>query len=126
MANAGGSSTTVEKERPAETQPAERVGYVLERLLDEVETTRDQLRQPLLEASPVATAPQGQLAPAVLSALFDEKIGGTIHLALGTGYPESGSKNRSAIHWDMIKDLRDGGAIYLDGKRIQENGKFLI
>ena len=58
--------------------------------------------------------------------LFDEKIGGTIHLALGQSYKESGGKNDSAIHWDMIKDLRDKGAIYLDGKRIQENGKFLI
>lgn len=58
--------------------------------------------------------------------LFDEKIGGTIHLAVGRSYEESGGKNDSAIHWDMIKDLRHGGAIYLDGKRIQENGKFLI
>lgn len=58
--------------------------------------------------------------------LFDEKIGGTIHLAIGQSYKESGGKNDSAIHWDMIKDLRDNGAIYLDGKRIQENGKFLI
>jgi aminopeptidase len=58
--------------------------------------------------------------------LFDEKIGGTVHLALGRSYKESGGKNDSAIHWDMIKDLRDGGAIYLDGKKVQENGKFLI
>lgn len=58
--------------------------------------------------------------------LFDEKIGGTVHLALGRSYKESGGKNDSAIHWDMIKDLRDEGAIYMDGKRIQENGKFLI
>lgn len=58
--------------------------------------------------------------------LFDEKIGGTIHLALGRSYKESGGKNNSAIHWDMIKDLRENGAIYLDGKLIQEDGKFLI
>lgn len=58
--------------------------------------------------------------------LFDEKIGGTIHLALGRSYEESGGKNDSAIHWDMIKDLRHDGAIYLDGKKIQENGKFSI
>lgn len=43
--------------------------------------------------------------------LFDEKIGGTIHLALGKGYPESGSKNTSAIHWDMVCDLRQGGEV---------------
>lgn len=58
--------------------------------------------------------------------LFDEKIGGTVHLALGRSYRESGGKNDSAIHWDMIKDIRDSGAIYMDGKRIQENGRFLI
>jgi aminopeptidase len=58
--------------------------------------------------------------------LFDEKIGGTIHLALGRSYPETGGKNQSAIHWDMIKDLRKGGAIYLDGKLVQRSGKYLI
>lgn len=58
--------------------------------------------------------------------LFDEKIGGTIHLALGNAYPEVGGKNRSAIHWDMIKDLRKGGAIELDGKIVQENGEFKL
>ncbi len=58
--------------------------------------------------------------------LFDEKIGGTIHLALGMGYPETLSKNKSAIHWDMIKDLRKGGEIYFDGKLIQKDGKFTV
>lgn len=58
--------------------------------------------------------------------LFDEKIGGTIHLALGDSYPETGGKNKSALHWDMIKDLRKGGALYIDGKAIQKDGKFLI
>lgn len=58
--------------------------------------------------------------------LFDEKIGGTVHLAVGRSYEEAGGKNISAIHWDMIKDLRKGGAIYLDGKMIQKNGRFLI
>lgn len=58
--------------------------------------------------------------------LFDEKIGGTIHLALGMAYPEGGGKNKSAVHWDMIKDLRRGGKIFIDGKLIQKDGKFLI
>lgn len=58
--------------------------------------------------------------------LFDEKIGGTIHLALGRSYPETGGKNQSAIHWDMIKDLRKGGSLTLDGKLIQKNGKYLV
>jgi aminopeptidase len=58
--------------------------------------------------------------------LFDEKIGGTVHLALGRGYKENGSKNRSGLHWDMIKDLRDGGELYFDGSLVQRNGKFII
>lgn len=58
--------------------------------------------------------------------LFDEKIGGTIHLAVGRAYPESGGTNISAIHWDMIKDLRKDGKILLDGEVVAENGKFKI
>jgi aminopeptidase len=57
--------------------------------------------------------------------LFDEKIGGSFHMALGAGYPESGSKARSAIHWDMICDLREG-YIKVDGETLYENGKFVI
>jgi len=57
--------------------------------------------------------------------LFDEKIGGSIHLAVGSSYEECGGKNKSALHWDMIKDLRDGGELYFDGKLIQKNGKFI-
>jgi aminopeptidase len=56
--------------------------------------------------------------------LFDEKIGGTIHLALGRAYEESGGTNQSAIHWDMIKDLRRQGRIEVDGVVVQENGRF--
>lgn len=56
--------------------------------------------------------------------LFDEKIGGTIHLALGSGYPETGNANRSGLHWDMVCDTRKGGKIYADGKLISENGVF--
>lgn len=57
--------------------------------------------------------------------LFDEKIGGSIHIALGKGYKETGSKNISALHWDMIKDLRKGGEIMFDNKLIQKNGKWV-
>jgi aminopeptidase len=56
--------------------------------------------------------------------LFDEKIAGTIHLAFGAGYPKSGSENRSAIHWDMLVDLREDSEITLDGDLIYEDGKF--
>ena len=58
--------------------------------------------------------------------LFDEKIGGTIHLALGSGYPETGSKNESSIHWDMMCDLRRYGEVYADDELIYRNGRFLI
>lgn len=57
--------------------------------------------------------------------LFDEKIGGTVHLALGESYPETGGRNKSGLHWDMIKDLRKGGAIYVDGKLFQKDGRFV-
>ncbi|MEW5957296.1 MAG: aminopeptidase [Chloroflexota bacterium] len=60
------------------------------------------------------------------SILFDEKIGGTVHLALGQGYPETGSVNTSAVHWDMICDMRDGGEIRVDGELFYENGRFLV
>lgn len=58
--------------------------------------------------------------------LFDEKIGGTIHLAVGSGYPETGSTNQSGIHWDMLCDMRDGGEIYADGKLVYRSGRFLM
>lgn len=58
------------------------------------------------------------------SILFDEKIGGTVHLALGMAFPIAGGRNRSAIHWDMICDLRRGGRLLADGRVIQENGRF--
>jgi aminopeptidase len=56
--------------------------------------------------------------------LFDEKIGGTVHFALGAGYPETGNKNESGLHWDMVVDLRDGGSIEIDGIKVNENGRF--
>jgi aminopeptidase len=58
--------------------------------------------------------------------LFDEKIGGTIHLAVGNAYEESGGDNRSLVHWDMIKELRVDGEIYADGKLVQKNGTFIF
>ena len=58
--------------------------------------------------------------------LFDEKIGGSFHLAVGHGYPEAKTQNDSAIHWDMICDLRDGGEITVDGELFYKNGNFVI
>ncbi len=57
--------------------------------------------------------------------LFDEKIGGTCHMALGAGYPDTGSVNRSGLHWDMVCDLRSGGEIHADGEVIYRDGAFL-
>ena len=59
------------------------------------------------------------------SILFDEKIGGTVHLALGQSYPETGGRNDSGLHWDMICDLRDGGEVYADGELVYRDGRFL-
>jgi aminopeptidase len=58
--------------------------------------------------------------------LYDEKINGTIHLALGAGFPFIGGKNESLVHWDMVKNLRNGGKLLLDGKVVQENGVWAI
>jgi aminopeptidase len=58
--------------------------------------------------------------------LFDEKIGGTVHMAVGAGYPDTGSQNQSAVHWDMICDLRDGGEVDVDGQPFMRNGRFVV
>jgi aminopeptidase len=58
--------------------------------------------------------------------LFDEKIGGTIHVALGEAYPQTGATNESGIHWDFLCDMRDGGQIDVDGQRFYDSGTFLV
>lgn len=58
--------------------------------------------------------------------LFDEKIGGTVHMAVGAGYPSSGSTNKSAIHWDMICDLRQGGQVDVDGQPFMRDGRIVV
>lgn len=60
------------------------------------------------------------------SILYDEKIGGTVHVALGAGYPDTGSMNRSTIHWDMICDMRTDSEIHVDGELFYKNGQFVI
>ncbi len=62
----------------------------------------------------------------VKNILFDEKIGGTVHLAVGQSYLQTGGKNQSAVHWDMIASMQNGGEIYANGEKIYENGKFLF
>ena len=58
--------------------------------------------------------------------LFDEKMDGTAHLALGNGLPEVCGTNVSQLHWDIVKDLRQGGRIELDGRVVQEDGRWLV
>ena len=60
------------------------------------------------------------------SILYDEKIGGTVHMAIGMGYPETGSQNVSAVHWDMICDMRDDSEIIVDGELFYKDGAFVI
>ena len=60
------------------------------------------------------------------SILYDEKIGGSIHMAVGAGYPETGSHNQSSIHWDFICDMRDDSEILVDGELFYKNGEFVI
>jgi len=57
--------------------------------------------------------------------LFDEKLGGTVHLALGASYPESGGRVRSALHWDLVCDLRNDSEVFADGELVYRNGRFL-
>jgi aminopeptidase len=58
--------------------------------------------------------------------LYDEKIGGSFHMAVGAGYPETGSKNLSSIHWDMICDIQEDSEILVDGDLLYKDGKFMI
>lgn len=58
--------------------------------------------------------------------LFDEKMAGTVHLALGAGFPRIGGRNESALHWDLVKDMRAGGSLYCDGELVQEGGRWLL
>jgi aminopeptidase len=58
--------------------------------------------------------------------LLDEKLGGTVHMAIGASYPESGGVNESAVHWDLVCDLRQGGSITVDGDELQRDGQFVV
>ncbi len=72
----------------------------------------------------VAIGTNYQIQQYTKNTLFDEKIGGTFHLAVGAGYPESGNSNQSGLHWDMVCDMRFGGSITVDGKVISRDGVF--
>lgn len=74
----------------------------------------------------VAIATNQNIQQPTKNILFDEKIGGTVHMAVGQSYLQTGGKNNSTIHWDLITEMRNGGEIIADGKRIYENGAFQI
>jgi aminopeptidase len=74
----------------------------------------------------VAIGTNYQIQRTTKNILFDEKIGGSVHMALGQSYKQTGGKNQSPIHWDLITDMTKGGRIYADGKLIYQDGKFLI
>ncbi len=73
----------------------------------------------------VAIGTNYSIQQATKNILFDEKIGGSIHMAVGQSYGQCGGKNSSSVHWDMISDMKDGGKIFADGELIYENGKFI-
>lgn len=72
----------------------------------------------------IAIGTNYQITRYIKNTLFDEKIGGTFHAAVGAGYPETGNANESGLHWDMVCDLRQGGTITIDGQVIIRDGKF--
>ena len=73
----------------------------------------------------IAIGTNDQIRRFTKNMLFDEKMGGTVHLAVGLGIPGSGSKNVSALHWDMLKDMRQGGEIHADGMLVYKDGRFI-
>jgi len=74
----------------------------------------------------IAIGTNDQITEFTKNTLFDEKIGGTFHAAVGAGYPETGNRNHSGLHWDMVCDLRPGGRIEADGEVISRDGRFVF
>jgi aminopeptidase len=74
----------------------------------------------------IAIGTNFQIQDYTKNTLFDEKIGGTFHAALGAGYPETGNANQSGLHWDMVCDLRQGGTIEADGTLFLKDGAFVF
>ncbi len=102
-------------------------------VIDATAEKGEELLQQLLDTDPgakrvgeIAVGTNGGIQRFTKHMLFDEKIGGTVHLAVGRSIPESGGKNESSIHWDMLCDMRNGGKIHADGGLIYENGAFVV
>lgn len=108
--------TLVVKDGKVEEWSAEHGGEILDQVFD-VDGAR--------YFGEVAVGTNYSIQRATKNILFDEKIGGTIHMAVGQSYKQTGGKNESAIHWDMITDMKEGGQIFVDGELAYENGRFL-
>jgi aminopeptidase len=121
---------------PSSPRGVEVAGIELEFRAGEVVAARaahgDDLLQAALETDPgarrlgeIGIGTNTGIERPIGNILFDEKIGGTVHLALGRSYPETGGTNESAVHWDMICDLRRGGRLLADGEVVQQDGRLV-
>jgi aminopeptidase len=112
-----GVELTFEKGRVVDFRAKKNQAY-LESMLDQDEGAR--------RLGEIAIGTNYQIQRYTKNTLFDEKIGGTFHAAVGAGYPETGNSNESGLHWDMVCDLREGGEITVDGEVISRDGRFVF
>lgn len=108
---------TFEKGRVVDAKASKGLDYLLA-MLDQDEGARN--------LGEIAVGTNYAITEYTKNTLFDEKIGGTFHAAVGAGYPETGNDNKSGLHWDMVCDLRTGGTITVDGEVISRDGKFVF
>ena len=108
---------TFEKGRVVDAKASKNQGFLIE-MLDQDEGARGM--------GEVALGLNYEVQQYTKSALFDEKIGGTFHTAVGAGYPETGNANESGLHWDMVCDLRNGWTVTADGKVMSRDGKLVF
>lgn len=108
---------TFEKGRVVDAKASKNLDFLLG-MLDQDEGAR--------ALGEIAIGTNYQITRYTKNTLFDEKIGGTFHAAVGAGYPETGNSNTSGLHWDMVCDLRTGGTITVDGEVISKDGKFVF
>ncbi len=112
-----GVTLTFEKGRVVDARATKNEAFLKE-MLDQDDGARS--------LGEIAIGTNPQITRHTRNTLFDEKIGGTFHAALGAGYPETGSRNESGLHWDMVCDLRTGGTVHADGTLISRDGRFLL
>jgi aminopeptidase len=114
---------TFEKGRVVQAKASKNLDYLIA-MLDQDEGARS--------LGEIAIGTNYQIQRYTKNTLFDEKIGGTFHAAVGAGYPETGNSNSSGLHWDMVCDLRaregegSGGTIEVDGEVISRDGRFVF